>query len=129
LGPVLQAGALANAIVAAIRDLNSEVNRGDRGAYLRVLAPRTCMVTRVSIEKHLGRPMRFPGEFGDSDVGLQGRDPAHGRRSRLAIQVCFSHGVTAGRSNSMVQQKTFWHLLPQRRMPSEYEIVNVQAPV
>jgi hypothetical protein len=23
----------------------------------------------------------------------------------------------------MVQQKTFWHLLPQRRMPSEYEIV------
>jgi toluene monooxygenase system protein E len=24
----------------------------------------------------------------------------------------------------MVQQKTFWHLLPQRRMPSEYEIVS-----
>jgi toluene monooxygenase system protein E len=23
----------------------------------------------------------------------------------------------------MIQQKTFWHLLPQRRMPSEYEIV------
>jgi hypothetical protein len=23
----------------------------------------------------------------------------------------------------MVQQKTFWHLLPHRRMPSEYEIV------
>jgi toluene monooxygenase system protein E len=23
----------------------------------------------------------------------------------------------------VVQQKTFWHLLPQRRMPSEYEIV------
>jgi hypothetical protein len=22
-----------------------------------------------------------------------------------------------------VQQKTFWRLLPQRRMPSEYEIV------
>jgi toluene monooxygenase system protein E len=23
----------------------------------------------------------------------------------------------------MVQQKTFWHLLPQRRMPTEYEVV------
>src|SRR4030088_350700 len=63
VGPVLQAGALTNAIVAAIRDLNSEVIVVDRGAYLRVLAPRTCTVTRVSIEKHLGRSMRFPGEL------------------------------------------------------------------
>lgn len=35
----------------------------DRGAYLRVLEPRTCMVTRISIEKHLGRPLGFPGEL------------------------------------------------------------------
>jgi toluene monooxygenase system protein D len=63
VGPVLQAGALSNAIVAAIRDLNSEVIVVDRGAYLRVLAPRTCTVTRMSIEKYLGRPMRFPGEL------------------------------------------------------------------
>ena len=63
VGPVLQSGALSNAIVSAIRDLNSEVIVVDRGAYLRVLAPRTCMVTRTAIEKHLGRPMRFPGEL------------------------------------------------------------------
>jgi toluene monooxygenase system protein D len=63
VGPVLQAGALTNAIVVAIRDLNPEVIVMDRGAYLRVLAPRTCMVTRIGIEKHLGRPMRFPGEL------------------------------------------------------------------
>src|ERR1700693_3628333 len=63
VGPVLQAGALTNAIVAAVRDLNSEGIVVGRGSYLRVLAPRTCMVTRVSIEKHLGRPMRFPGEL------------------------------------------------------------------
>jgi toluene monooxygenase system protein D len=63
VGPVLQAGALSSAIVAAIQDLNSDVIVVDRGAYLRVLAPRTCMVTRVSIEKHLRRPMRFPGEL------------------------------------------------------------------
>jgi toluene monooxygenase system protein D len=63
VGPVLQAGALTNAIVAAIRDLNDEVTVLDRGAYLRVLAPKTCVVTRASIEKHLGRPVRFPGEL------------------------------------------------------------------
>ena len=63
VGPVLQAGALANATVAAIRDLNPEVVVVDRGAYLRVLAPRKCVVTRASIEKHLGRPVRFPGEL------------------------------------------------------------------
>ena len=63
VGPVLQAGALANAIVAAIRDLNKEVTVLDRGAYLRVLAPQSCVVTRAAIEKHLGRPVRFPGEL------------------------------------------------------------------
>jgi toluene monooxygenase system protein D len=63
VGPVLQAGALTNAIVEAIRDLNPEVTVVDRGAYLRVLALRTCVVTRIGIEKHLGRPMRFPGEL------------------------------------------------------------------
>jgi toluene monooxygenase system protein D len=63
VGPVLQAGGLTNAIVAAIRDLNPEVIVVDRGAYLRVLAPNICIVSRVGIEKHLGRPVRFPGEL------------------------------------------------------------------
>jgi toluene monooxygenase system protein D len=63
VGPVLQAGALTNAIVAAIRDSNAEVIVLDRGAYLRVLAPRICTVSRIGIEKHLGRPVRFPGEL------------------------------------------------------------------
>ena len=57
VGPVLQSGALTNAIVAAIRDLNSDVIVVDRGAYLRVLAPQTCL-TRVSIER-LGDPCVF----------------------------------------------------------------------
>ena len=61
--PVLQNGVLADAIVSAIRDLNSDVLVMDRGAYLRVLVPRRCVVTRNAIEKHLGRPVRFPGEL------------------------------------------------------------------
>lgn len=63
VGPVLQTGAVGAAIVAAIRDLNSDVIVVDRGAYLRVLVPRRCFVTRAAIEKHLGRAFRFPGEL------------------------------------------------------------------
>lgn len=63
VGPVLQAGVLANAIIAAIQDFNEDVLVVDRGAYLRVLAPKKCVVTRTGIESHLGRTMRFPGEL------------------------------------------------------------------
>jgi toluene monooxygenase system protein D len=63
VGPVLQVGSVANAIVAAIKDLNQDVLVIDRGAYVRVLVPQRCIVTRAAIEKHLGRPFRFPGEL------------------------------------------------------------------
>lgn len=63
VGPVLQSGELSDAIISAIQDLNSGVLVMDRGAYLRVLVPRRCVVTRDAIEKHLGRPLRFPGEL------------------------------------------------------------------
>ena len=63
VGPVLQSGSVANAIIAAIRDLNEDVMVLDRGAYVRVLVPHRCVVTRSAIEKHLGRSFRFPGEL------------------------------------------------------------------
>src|SRR5712664_1122307 len=63
VGPVLQAGSVATAIIAAIKDLNQDVIVVDRGAYVRVLVPQCCVVTRAAIEKHLGRPFRFPGEL------------------------------------------------------------------
>lgn len=63
VGPVLQSGTVANAIIAAIKDLNSDVIVMDRGAYVRVLVPRNCVVTRSAIEQHLGRSFRFPGEL------------------------------------------------------------------
>jgi len=63
VGPVLQAGVLTNAIIAAIRDLNRDVVVLDRGAYLRVLVPDRCIVTRAGIVERLGRSVRFPGEL------------------------------------------------------------------
>jgi hypothetical protein len=63
VGPVLQSGIVANAIIAAIEELNQDVIVMDRGAYLRVLVPQCCVVTCSAIEKHLGRSFRFPGEL------------------------------------------------------------------
>jgi toluene monooxygenase system protein D len=63
VGPVLQSGPVADAIIAAIKDLNQDVMVVDRGAYVRVLVPQYCVVNRSAIEKHLGRSFRFPGEL------------------------------------------------------------------
>jgi len=71
VGPVLQTGAIGAAIVAAIRDLNPDVIVLDRGAYLRVMVPRRCFVTRAAIEKHLGRAFRFPAFKGALQLGQE----------------------------------------------------------
>jgi toluene monooxygenase system protein D len=63
VGPVLQKGPVADAVVAAIRDLNDEVIVVDRGAYLRVLSPRRCRVTSVAVAGHAGAPFRLPSDL------------------------------------------------------------------
>jgi hypothetical protein len=35
----------------------------DRGSYLRVLSPDRCVVTRLAIERQLGRPVRLPADL------------------------------------------------------------------
>ena len=72
VGPVLQSGPVAHAIIAAIKDLNEDVMIVDRGAYVRVLVPRCCVVTRSAIEAHLGRSFRFPGELEIVMSGFKG---------------------------------------------------------
>ena len=72
VGPILQSGPVASAIVAAIRELNQDVMVVDRGAYVRVLVPRCCVVTRSAIEKYLGRSFRFPGELEIVMSGFKG---------------------------------------------------------
>jgi hypothetical protein len=72
VGPVLQAGVVAEAVIAAIRQLNSTVVVLDRGAYQRVLVPGRCVITRVAVEAHLGRPLRFPGDLEKIMPAFQG---------------------------------------------------------
>ena len=63
VGPVLQTGPIADAVVAAIRDVNPDVEILDRGSYLRVLVPLCCRVRRADIEQHAQRPFRLPSDL------------------------------------------------------------------
>ena len=63
VGPVLDASEAGRAIVAAIQATNANVTVHDRGAYLRVLVPGRCAVSRDAIERALGRPFRLPGDL------------------------------------------------------------------
>lgn len=63
VGPVLEAGETAAAVIAAIRAHNRDVVVRDHGAYLRVSVRRRCLLDRRAVEQALGRPFRLPGDL------------------------------------------------------------------
>lgn len=63
VGPVLLPSELGRAVLSAIRVSNPGVQVQDHGAYLRVLAPGRCAVTRQAIEQELGHPVRLPADL------------------------------------------------------------------
>lgn len=63
VGPVLEAGEVADAVVGAIREHNPQAVVQDRGSYLRVLVPGRCVVTSAAIARRLGRPFNLPGDL------------------------------------------------------------------
>lgn len=73
VGPVLDAGDVGRAILAAIRVANPEVEVIDRGSYLRVLAPRECSVTRAAIVAQVGHPFELPSDLERVMVSFKGR--------------------------------------------------------
>jgi hypothetical protein len=50
-------------MIAAVEQRNDGVVVHDEGAYLRVLVPGVCRLTRSDVEDHAGRPVSFPGEL------------------------------------------------------------------
>jgi toluene monooxygenase system protein D len=72
VGPVLTAGDVASVVVAAIRELNRDVIVRDHGAYLRVLVPHRCVVTRQAIEHELQQRFRLPGDLEQIMPSFQG---------------------------------------------------------
>ena len=63
VGPVLHATPFARTVISAIRDENEQVVVQDEGAYLRVLVPRICRLSRTGLEAATGVAVRFPGEL------------------------------------------------------------------
>lgn len=60
VGPVLEASEWGLAVASAIEQANPGTQVVDRGAYLRVLAPPPCRITRAAIERALGGEFRLP---------------------------------------------------------------------
>ena len=63
VGPVLHATPFARAVVSVIEEENTQVLVHDEGAYLRVLVPLVCRLSRAGLEAALGTAIRFPGEL------------------------------------------------------------------
>ncbi len=63
VGPVLQATPFAEAIVAAIQDENDDVEVRHEGAYLRVLVPDVCRLSRAAVVTMTGQDVQFPGDL------------------------------------------------------------------
>ena len=60
VGPVLHATPFAWSV---IEEENTDVRVQDEGAYLRVLVPRVCRLSRAGLEAATGSAIRFPGEL------------------------------------------------------------------
>ena len=63
VGPVLHATPFARSVVSVIEEENPHVLVQDEGAYLRVLAPRVCRLSRAGLEAATGSAIRFPGDL------------------------------------------------------------------
>jgi toluene monooxygenase system protein D len=63
VGPVLQATPFAEAVVAAIREENDDVLVRDEGAYLRVLVPCVCRLSRTAVQAVTGQDVEFPRDL------------------------------------------------------------------
>jgi hypothetical protein len=61
VGPVLQATPLAEAVVAAILEENDDVVVRHEGAYLRVLVPGVCRLSRSALQSVAAEDVQFPG--------------------------------------------------------------------
>ena len=86
VGPVLETGEAAEAVIAAIRELNRNVVVQNRGAYLRVLVPGRCVVTSAAIAAALGRSFCLPGDLELIMPSFKGRFEVSDQRASWVSQ-------------------------------------------
>ena len=73
VGPVLLAGPVSEAIVAAIRTHNAGVRVSHRGSYLRVAVANRCEVRAQDVAELLGEPFRIPQDLERVMPSFRGR--------------------------------------------------------
>jgi toluene monooxygenase system protein D len=73
VGPVLIRGPVAEALVQAIVATNADAQVIDRGAYLRVLVPRCCRLSRAAAEAQLGATFNLPADLEEVMPSFKGR--------------------------------------------------------
>lgn len=73
VGPILLAGRVSEAIVAAIRQQNAGVRVFQRGAYLRISVSGRCEVGAEAIGRMLGEPFRIPQDLERVMPSFRGR--------------------------------------------------------
>jgi hypothetical protein len=73
VGPVLTAGNVAQAAIAAIRARHGDLCVIDRGSYWRVLVPGRCVLDRREFERILGTAIRFPSDLEAIMPSFKGR--------------------------------------------------------
>ncbi len=61
VGPVMQSGEIAQAVVEAIKEDNApkEVEVLDRGSYIRISVEDECVINRTTVERMVGRPFKM----------------------------------------------------------------------
>ena len=73
VGPVLLAGRVADAIVAAIRRQNAGARITLRGSYVRVAVSRRCEIDARVVADLLGAPFRLPSDLERVMPSFRGR--------------------------------------------------------
>jgi hypothetical protein len=63
VGPVLETGATADAIIEAIRERHPALVVEDRQSYVRVLVRSRCVLDGAVVERLTGRPFLLPGDL------------------------------------------------------------------
>ena len=87
MGPVLETGAVADAIVDAIRERNPSVVVEDRDSYLRVLTPSPCVLERAAVERCIGRAFEFPRDLEQVMPSFKGRLTISGEQAVWSLAV------------------------------------------
>lgn len=72
VGPVLDASELGRSVLEAILKLNPGAQVSDRGAYRRVHAPGSCVLTSLAVEELTGHSFQLPGDLEQVMPAFQG---------------------------------------------------------